>query len=502
MPDYEEWMGPTYTRLVSDQQIQSERCVNWRLEPIPGKGKSKYALLRQPGLKVFCDTGLKAKVRALYSLDGYCYAVVGNHFLGINADGTFLDNSVKFGTYVQDDGLKAWIAVNSAITQIMIVGGGMAYICNPSIKPIVSGLPQGGVAACEMLDGFFIATFQNSVQFQLSNLNDGATWDATVISSKQSRPDYIQAPIYLRQEIWFFGQLTTQPYYDSGALNFPLAPNQSAIINAGLASPQALVRMGNNLFWLEVDENGHGVFCRNEGYDKVRISNSAIESVWNNYPLISDAFAWAYQENGHYCVRLTFPSAPSRNALGMPIPNTSGGATWEFDLLTGQWTETPYWNATLGREEQHRGFCSCVAFDKILVGDYENGIIYEMNSSFLDDNGAVIRRERRAPHLYSENKWIVYNHFELDGNKGIGLPVDNTQPYYNPAGVLTYSNDGGRSFSPTERTIRFGPAGNYGTRAFAAGLGSGRNRVHRFVVTDPVNWGIAAARLDYEVLGA
>jgi len=426
----------------------------------------------------------------MFALNGHLYAVVGSQFLEIFSDGTFQNNSFTYGVNIlPDDGRKVWIAANPA--QIMLVSGGNGYICTPTIQFITApGFPQGNVSACEFLDGFFFATIKNSQQFQISALNDGTSWDAADISSKESRPDFIVAPYQLREEMWFFGSLSIQPFYNNGAALFPIVPNQSAVINAGLMAAESVVRMGNTLYWLELDETGHGIFCMNSGYDKLRISNHAIESVWNLYSNLDQTYSWAFQENGHWCVRVNFPNTD----------NNGGSASWEYDQSVNEWTEVPFWNQDLAREEAHRGYCSAVCFDKILVGDRANGKIYELNSTYLDDDGAIIRRERRSPHLYQQKHRINYGRLELDGNTGIGLGDASNPDTFNPKGLLSYSNDGGRTFSQLVREVYFGPQGSYLTRPFSAGLGSGRDRVFKFVVTAPVDWAISAAVLEYEVL--
>ena len=492
MSDFTQFFGPSYTRPSANIQIQSERTVNWRLEPIPGgREKSKFALLRQPGLKLFSNPGIGGKVRGMYSLNGHLFVVIGSHFLEIFSDGTFNDISVLSGVFVTDDGLKAWIVSNE--NQVFVVSGGNGYIVEGGFIHLIASpdFPQGHAAAAEYLDGFFIVTI-NTVspftpptpsQFMISSLNDGNLWNAADVSSVESRPDFIVAPIQLREEMWFFGSLTIQPFYDSGDTLFPIVPNQSAVINAGCMAAQSVCRIGNTLYWLEIDETGHGTFCRNEGYAKINLSNSALESVWNTYLNLDQTYCWTYQENGHACVRVNFPN----------IDGAGTSRTWEFDDLPNQWTETPYWNSVTGMEEAHRVFCSAVCFDKIIVGDRANGKLYELNSSFFDDDGATIRRVRRTPHLYNEKRRITYNRVEFDGNAGIG-----TIAVPNPSCIFHISKDGGESFG-NDITLYPGRAGDKNKRMFRAGCGSARDAVMELVCTDAVDWAFSAARLDFKI---
>ncbi len=562
MPDFAEMMGPSYT-IQNALSVECERTVNWRLERVSsGQGKNQFALLREPGLQLFCNTSLgDVRVRGVLSLNGHMYGVVGSHVLEFFADGTFTDYSLLFGVYPTDDNKKVWMAASP--DQILIVSGGNGYVLGAPgglVQVASPDFPSGSAAACSFQDGYFIVTITDSQQFQISAINDAYTWDASKVSEVESRPDFLVAPIFLKEETWFFGTQTIQPYFNNGDPDFPFAPNQSAIINSGLMAPESLVRIGNTLFWLKIDENGHGTFCRNDGYLDVEISNHAVESTWNTYDNLEDSYAWAFQENGHECVRLSFTTTNAG----------SGTATWQYDLSTGQWTEVSWFNEDTGLEEAHRGYCCCVAFDKILVGDRNNGKIYEMKATYLDDDGYLIRRVRRAPHLYNNKRNIFYHDMEFDGNTGIGwadaplwtstLPLvdvggvlnallaagtatisqvlalfaayNNTLafPYtvylslsranlataltalemtvtpdpflyvgaYDPQMVVRLSDDGARTFGPDD-FIGFGKAGEYYNRPIKSALGAARDRVVEIEVTAAVDWALAACRLDYTI---
>lgn len=559
MSDFAELMGPSYT-IQGASSVECQRTLNWRLERVvSGAGKNLFTLLREPGLRTFCNTALNAKSRGLFALNGHCYGVVGTHVLEFLADGTFIDYTATFGINVTEDGKKVWFAASPV--QLMIVGGGNGYVLGAPgglVQIADPDFPTGSAAACSFLDGYFIVTIKDSQQFQVSALNDALTWDASKVSEVESRPDFLVAPIDLKEEVWFFGTETIQPYYNNGDPAFPFAPNQSAIINSGLMAAQSLCRIGNTLFWLKIDENGHGTFCKNEGYVDVEISNHAVESIWNTYDNLADTYCWAYQENGHECVRLNFTTTNEG----------SGTATWQYDKATGQWTEISFFNEATGLHEAHRGFCCAVSFDKILVGDRDNGKIYEMHSDFTDDDGYEIVRIRRAPHLYSNKKRIFYHAIEFDGNTGIGqntFPVFTTtapatfaatlavlvaggtltaaqstamqaglngtllilddivsisrgnyaialaalsltvdpSPYLyadrlDPLMTLRWSNNGGKVFVGSEQ-LSWGQIGDYEIRPKLDCFGEARDRVIEIETSAAVDWAIAACAMDYTV---
>jgi hypothetical protein len=492
LANFAELCGPSYTRPIGQTQIQTERTVNFRLERLTGSStKNQFVMLRQPGLGLFANTALNARVRGALTTNGRTFTVVGSHFLELFANGTFTDYTTSSGVNVPDDGRKVWFDANPQ--QVMAVGGSAGFIFTLATNVLVQitdvnfpVLPE----ACSFLGGYFIVSIRYSQQFQISALNDGTAWDALDISSAESRPDHILNHISTREEVWFFGSTTIQPYYNSGDADFPLAPNLSAVIPSGVQAAQSVCNIGGILFWMKIDNAGSGTFCRSNGYTEVVISNHAVESVWSTYKSLDKTYCWPYQENGHACVRVNFPDID-----GLSIGTS---ATWEYDMSTNQWTETPSWNQAQAKEEAHRGYCSFAAFGKTLVGDRENGKIYELSVKYLDDNGALIRRVRRCPHIYKEGKLISYHSLLLDGNKGIGLNVASDQPYYNPEAKLLISDDGGKTFQPFT-PITFGPMGQYKYVPEAIGLGSGRDRVFELVFDAPVDWAISGASLELTV---
>ena len=63
-----------------------------------------------------------------------------------------------------------------------------------------------------------------------------------------------------------------------------------------------------------------------------------------------------------------------------------------------------------------------------------------------------------------------------------------------PQAMLTWSNDGGRTFG-NEHWVDVGQQGNYNARARWLRMGRARDRVFELVVTDPVPWQIIEADL-------
>jgi len=159
----------------------------------------------------------------------------------------------------------------------------------------------------------------------------------------------------------------------------------------------------------------------------------------------------------------------------------------------------------------------------ILVGDYANGIIYQLDPQNYTDNGNEIRRVRRCPHIVSDFQRQYFSELQLQFQPGVGLEgnvTGSTSPTNgvagvgvaglaragvanlatvgaNPQAMLRWSNDGGSTWS-NEHWTSIGQQGKYKNRAIWRRLGWARDRVYEVVVTDAVKCVIVSANLKGE----
>ena len=161
-----------------------------------------------------------------------------------------------------------------------------------------------------------------------------------------------------------------------------------------------------------------------------------------------------------------------------------------------------------------------------LVGDYENGIVYQLNNDVYTDNGNTIRRIRRAPHIVADLQREYFSELQIQFQPGVGLantPGYEAQdlmtengsflwtedgeflttsgylatPGYDPQAMLKWSNDGGSTWS-NEHWTSIGKIGRYQNRAIWRRLGWSRDRIYEVMVTDPVKAVIVSANLKGE----
>jgi hypothetical protein len=154
-----------------------------------------------------------------------------------------------------------------------------------------------------------------------------------------------------------------------------------------------------------------------------------------------------------------------------------------------------------------RGNFSTYNWGKVILGDRYTNALYWLNSDKYendnpDGNGTnVIQRIVTSPIGYSDAKNVIYRTVQLQMQPGTGLPNNNSNGIgAEPKVMYSYSNDSGFSWS-NERESTIGKVGEYAYRCRWTKCGIGRNRVHKFRITDPVFVAIIGLNADLEILG-
>jgi hypothetical protein len=284
--------------------------------------------------------------------------------------------------------------------------------------------------------------------------------------------------------LYMFGAKQSESDFNIGGFPFPLAIMPSGFAEQGCAAPGAISELDNSIFLIGArNDQGQGIAYRVSGATFQRISTHAVETAWQQYPKISDAISFAYQEYGHTFWVITFPSAQ---------------ATWAYDVSTGLWHKRGFWNKQTGAYQAALPICHTFNFGKHLVGDRQSGKTYQMSSpvqagggwNFVTDNNALIRRLRRAPHINNEHQWQRYSSLEIYLETGLGPEpplLDGAGKARGPQLTLRTSRDGGHTYGMA-RTVDCGKAGKYQQRANFRRLGRARDIVFEVSCSDPVPW--------------
>ena len=314
-------------------------------------------------------------------------------------------------------------------------------------------------------------------------IDNAQSLDALNFASAEAQPDPVIAVLSDHRELWLFGVTTTEIAQTSGDAD--LAFTRTAMLEYGCCAKYSPAKSDETVFWLGRNENGQGIVFIAQGYSPSRISTHALENAMAGYGDLSTAWGYCYQQNGHTFYVLTFP----------------GHATWAFDASSRRWTQLPYRNTTTGAMEQHRGNAYMFLGGKHIVGDYENGNLYQLDLDTYTDNGAPIERERAWAVIQNEGKWLRHDRLEVFAEMGVGLDgMTPPTPGADPTWFLDWSDDGCRTWS-SGRQLSIGLLGNFRNRAFTRRLGLSRNRVYRLRTSAPVKLSIYGVDLDATASG-
>jgi hypothetical protein len=467
------FIGPSYKH--ASVNVDAQQCINMYPEINElGRGKEQEVacLMCTPGKRLLVTAGSGPIRGSWYTSTGRAFVVSGNKLYEISS--TWV--STERGTLNSNTGA---VSMSDNGLQLVVVDGDGYYLTladNTFAEITDEAFPGASQVVCQ--DTFFIFIEPNSGQFFKSNSNS-IVIDPEVVSAEGS-PDNLVGLISDHRDLWLAGEKSIEVWFNSGDGDFPFRRNEGAFVEIGLAASFSLAKMNNTVFWLGHDDKGQGMVYQAQGYRPQRISTHPIEQAIQSYGDVSNARAWTYQQDGHYFYVLNFPT-PSK--------------TWVFDSTTGIWHERAY--LSNGQLYRDRADCHMFAFGKHVVGDYENGNLYELTRDEKTDNGSPIMRRRRAPHLTSDLNRVFYSLFELDAQMGVGL--DGVGQGTDPQVMLRYSDDGGHTWSrSSEKWTSLGKIGQTKNRARWRRLGSSRDRIFEVTITDPVDVVLIGAKLEFE----
>jgi hypothetical protein len=385
---------------------------------------------------------------------------------------------VTDGTIITAFGTGSGGAGTYTVSASQTVSSTTIYSINWSVLPATDGAFEGG-GTVDITDNYFVYNKPDSQLWAASDLLSPIT-DPLSFASKDGSPDDLVSIIVDRREVYLLGEMSSEVWINSGGVPFPFTRIPGTSTQQGIAAQYSMARMGNSFAYVSKNNRGEAMIVRMNGYFPERISTHAVETTLVNQN-VSDALAWTYQLEGHEVYVVTFPSVGEN------------GLTWAYDQTTGLWHKWLYRNPQ-NQFERHRGNCCAFFNQQVLVGDYENGKIYQLSRNFYTDDGAPIRRIRRAPHITSDLQRQYFHELQIQFQPGVGLSTGQGE---DPKAMLRWSSDGGSTWS-NEYWTSIGKQGKYNNRAIWRRLGWARDRVFEVSISDPVKAVIISANLKAE----
>ena len=385
------------------------------------------------------------------------------------------------------------------------------YALNFSILPSTDGAFQGADIV-DIVDNYFVYNDPNTQSWAASNILSPIT-PALSYGNKDGAPDNLVSIIVDHREVYLMGEESSEVWVDAGTFPFPFQRIPGTSTQHGIVAKFSVSRLGNSFAYLSRNIRGQSQVMLMEGYIPKRISNHAVENTLVNQ-YVEDAVSFTYQLEGHEVYVISFPTID---------------LTWAFDITTSMWHKW-LWCDNNNQYHRCRANCSAVFQNMVLVGDWQNGQIYELDPNNYTDNGQNVRRLRRAPHLVTDLQRQYFEELQIQFQPGVGvigattpngifyqnliIAADQTftignfdtiiigvpnqiypsQTQSNPQAMLRWSSDGGSTWS-REYWVGIGQIGKYKNRAIWRRMGWARDRVYEVVVTDPVKAVIVSSNL-------
>ncbi len=462
------FIGPAYQ--LGSVAVDAQQCINWFPEVNElgtGKNQEVAALVRRPGLKKLATVS-PGPCRGMWerTSGGTRHMVSGNKLFDI----TDRFNPVDKGTLqtltgpvgMADNGLQLLIVDGLKGYVLTYATGGFHTIADPDFPPATH---------CAFQDQYLIVNNAGTRQFMVSALSDATDWDTLDFASKEGLPDNITALVSDHRQLILGGFRSTEMWDNTGHPDFPFERNNGAFLEHGLAAGHTLKKFNESVYGVGRSEHAAGMVGRLVGYNPERISTVPLETAIAGYGDLSVATAWAYEWKRHPFYLIDF---------------VGSATTWVYDGSTGLWHERKSMSSE-GVLDRWRAQYHVFDGERHLVGDYQNGNLYQLDDDTLTDDGREIFRRRRAPHLSNQAERLVCSRFELDMDVGRGpmphLLAPDGQPR-DPMVMLRVSKDMGKTWG-MERWKSAGRAGETRKRVIWDRLGWAYNWTWEVTITDP-----------------
>lgn len=446
------FLGPAYK--LRSLPLAAQTCVNLYLEADEKSGGG--AFYNTPGLSVLA-TLAEHGCRGLHTTDEGLWAVYG--------DTLYLIDTAWSATVIG--------TLPSSTGAVQIIDNGIDLIVAHADGWHTCLLDGTGYAAVTGSEGTSDATFIDS--FVLQAKTDGTyqwadvgttTIDALSFASAEGNPDKIVRTYADHRELILFGTDSIEVAVVTGDADLPFT--RTAYVEQGLLAKHSVAKEDNSVFFLGKNERGQGIVYRAVGYTPERVSDFAIEQAIAGYAAPEDAVAYTYQQDGHHFYVLSFAEA-----------------TWAYDINAQAWHQRAYRNTSTGALERHRGVAHAFFNGVHVVGDHTDGRLYKLDPEVYTDDGDEIYRERVWAQISNERELLTFARGELVAEMGVGLDGDPAAVGADPVVRLSWSDDGGRTWSNWhDRTL--GQIGEFKNRAVWYRMGKARTRYYRLATSAPV----------------
>ena len=454
------------------------RLINAFAEDRGDEGKIRFPIVASPGSKLFGTAPNAGGIRGMLVTATALIVVAGPIVYLVDATGTF--------TQATGSGIPGTEPVfitrnrKAPYPEVVIVTSGNRFVLDTDpTAPTVSAIADTDLPppiAAGFVDGYILYAIADGRMFN-SDLENATSINALAFVTAEGAPDGGVSIGIRGREAFLFGEETTEVFGNDGSNNpSPFAPALSQFIPKGCGAAHSVTRFMGTLALIDHE----GIPRIVEGYTFKRIGtvaqSSAVARAIHACSAKGEIVGTAFTIQGNEWLQFTCP----------------GEFTWEFNGATGLWNERESY-----RQGSFRASHAVRFNDKIIMGDVENGKLYEIDPDTKDEAGDPLVMTPRAPiqHSYAHLKFKA---FHADLIPGVGL-VETGAETDNPRAMLRWSDDGSQTWSPT-RLLEIGKIGEKRKRIKTTQLGkTGEDgRTWELSVSAAVCRGLTGAAVDVE----
>lgn len=440
----------TYRRA----ELPRIRLLNLYAESAPSS-RAQTALITRPGMTVQATFGT-GPIRGMFSQPG---ALGGALFV---VSGTSL---YKDGAAIGTIPGSGRVSMASSANQLLVANGAGLFASDGATVAAVEFPDDAGVTSVAYINGYFLASRANSQRFYWSGILDGESWDALDYASAERSPDNIVSLWIVSDQVWIFGEVTTEVWVTTGDGDVPFQRIDGRLYDQGCLARDSVGKLDNSVYWV-----GHDFKVYRGDTVPLRVSDHGIEdAIQASDPDTLTAWVFPWQGSLFYCL-------------------TTDSGTFAFNPASGQWNQF----SSYGRESW-RAHIGLFREGVVLAGDDADGRIWRLEERMLSDDGQAI--ERRWTALV--DKPVFLDNLMVDASAG-----GSDSLTHDPLVEVRVSRDQGNTFGDW-RSASTGKQGEYRRRIGWNRLGmiDGDGAVLDFRMTDQLLWRVASLRANESLAG-
>jgi hypothetical protein len=363
-------------------------------------------------------------------------------------------------------------------------GGYLYNITTQSFKQITDPAFLGANLVA-YIDGWWIFNQPGTQAFYTNAAPYSTAFNGSLFALKDAASDKLMGVIENKEELWLPGERTTEIWYNAGNPFFAFQRLIGTMLQVGCKATYSIARLTANgqegLIWFGRSERGENIVVRTIGFGYSIVSTPAVSNAIAQYTTTSDAIGYTYEEGAHEFYVLTFPTADRTWVLDATLPPH---LAWHQRL-----SYDPYAAAF----HRHRSNSFMNFGGMRVVGDYQNGALYQLTRAAYTDAGWPILARRRSPQIWNkENRERVFlSSLQVEFSPGQGQPSGLGS---NPQATLRISRDYGSTYGPPVQAP-MGAIGQYTNRCLWRKLGFSRGAVAELEVIDPISRDIVGVTL-------